>query len=232
MASVDHPSATACLWQERPPPEPFRSNAENAAAHSSCVRELATGFRAAMYGSPGNRVPRCSLWTGSSPRPPGLCRPENWLPLPAARSWLRRQWHCRSALPGSNLSRVAGRQGTRGLSSRPGARTPCPVQGQARPVCPSGDPDEGGTNRAADGDGGVSPAQNCTDRVSSWRHQRRLQRLRPDRDARAGTYVDFVKHVVPELQRRGLYHKDYAGRRCGRTSARPSHARLTDSRIP
>lgn len=26
-----------------------------------------------------------------------------------------------------------------------------------------------------------------------------------------GTYMDFVKHVVPELQRRGLYHKDYAG---------------------
>ena len=26
-----------------------------------------------------------------------------------------------------------------------------------------------------------------------------------------GGYVDFVEHVVPELQRRGLYHKDYAG---------------------
>jgi FMN-dependent oxidoreductase (nitrilotriacetate monooxygenase family) len=26
-----------------------------------------------------------------------------------------------------------------------------------------------------------------------------------------GTYVDFVKHVVPELQRRGLYHTDYRG---------------------
>jgi alkanesulfonate monooxygenase SsuD/methylene tetrahydromethanopterin reductase-like flavin-dependent oxidoreductase (luciferase family) len=26
-----------------------------------------------------------------------------------------------------------------------------------------------------------------------------------------GTYMDFVKHVVPELQRRGLYHKDYKG---------------------
>jgi hypothetical protein len=25
------------------------------------------------------------------------------------------------------------------------------------------------------------------------------------------TYMDFVQHVVPELQRRGLYHKDYAG---------------------
>ena len=27
-----------------------------------------------------------------------------------------------------------------------------------------------------------------------------------------GTYMDFVKHVVPELQRRGLFHKDYAGK--------------------
>ena len=26
-----------------------------------------------------------------------------------------------------------------------------------------------------------------------------------------GTYMDFVKHVIPELQRRGLYHKDYRG---------------------
>ena len=26
-----------------------------------------------------------------------------------------------------------------------------------------------------------------------------------------GAYVDFVQHVVPELQRRGVYHKDYAG---------------------
>ena len=26
-----------------------------------------------------------------------------------------------------------------------------------------------------------------------------------------GTYEDFVRLVVPELQRRGLYHKDYRG---------------------
>jgi alkanesulfonate monooxygenase SsuD/methylene tetrahydromethanopterin reductase-like flavin-dependent oxidoreductase (luciferase family) len=26
-----------------------------------------------------------------------------------------------------------------------------------------------------------------------------------------GTYMDFVRYVVPELQRRGLYHKDYTG---------------------
>ena len=28
----------------------------------------------------------------------------------------------------------------------------------------------------------------------------------------AGSYADFVKHVVPELQRRGLFHKDYTGK--------------------
>ena len=27
-----------------------------------------------------------------------------------------------------------------------------------------------------------------------------------------GTYEDFVKFIVPELQRRGLFHKEYAGR--------------------
>ena len=26
-----------------------------------------------------------------------------------------------------------------------------------------------------------------------------------------GAYGDFVKHVIPEVQRRGLYHKDYTG---------------------
>ncbi len=27
-----------------------------------------------------------------------------------------------------------------------------------------------------------------------------------------GSYADFVRHVVPELQRRGLFHEDYAGK--------------------
>ena len=27
-----------------------------------------------------------------------------------------------------------------------------------------------------------------------------------------GSYADFVRHIVPELQRRGLFHKDYAGK--------------------
>jgi alkanesulfonate monooxygenase SsuD/methylene tetrahydromethanopterin reductase-like flavin-dependent oxidoreductase (luciferase family) len=27
-----------------------------------------------------------------------------------------------------------------------------------------------------------------------------------------GSYADFVNHVVPELQRRGLLHRDYAGK--------------------
>ena len=26
-----------------------------------------------------------------------------------------------------------------------------------------------------------------------------------------GAYADFVRHVVPELQRRGLFHQDYTG---------------------
>jgi Coenzyme F420-dependent N5,N10-methylene tetrahydromethanopterin reductase and related flavin-dependent oxidoreductases len=28
----------------------------------------------------------------------------------------------------------------------------------------------------------------------------------------SGSYADFVKHIVPELQRRGLFQKDYRGR--------------------
>ena len=31
-----------------------------------------------------------------------------------------------------------------------------------------------------------------------------------------GAYEDFVRFVVPELQRRGLFRKDFAGARCGK----------------
>ena len=43
-----------------------------------------------------------------------------------------------------------------------------------------------------------------------------------------GSYADFVKHVVPELQRRGLFHKDYAGKtlRENLGLARPCRRRL------
>ena len=27
-----------------------------------------------------------------------------------------------------------------------------------------------------------------------------------------GSYADFVRHIVPELQRRGLFHQDYTGK--------------------
>ena len=33
-----------------------------------------------------------------------------------------------------------------------------------------------------------------------------------------GSYADFVQHIVPELQRRGLFHKDYAGKTLARES--------------
>ncbi len=39
-----------------------------------------------------------------------------------------------------------------------------------------------------------------------------------------GTYMDFVKYVVPELQRRGLYHKDYAGSDTAREPRHPGSA--------
>ena len=43
-----------------------------------------------------------------------------------------------------------------------------------------------------------------------------------------GSYADFVTHVVPELQRRGLFHKDYAGKTLARESrpAAPGGRRL------
>ena len=39
-----------------------------------------------------------------------------------------------------------------------------------------------------------------------------------------GAYEDVVRLLVPELQRRGLFQKEYRGTRCERTSACPSPA--------
>ena len=43
-----------------------------------------------------------------------------------------------------------------------------------------------------------------------------------------GAFEDFTRYVVPELQRRGLYHKDYAGADAARESrpAAPGRRRL------
>ena len=45
--------------------------------------------------------------------------------------------------------------------------------------------------------------------------RRRVRRLCPRRDPH-GAYEEFTRYVVLELQRRGLYHKEYKARRCGR----------------
>ena len=39
-----------------------------------------------------------------------------------------------------------------------------------------------------------------------------LLTTRTDGAANVGPQADFVTHVVPELQRRGLFHEDYAGK--------------------
>ena len=50
-----------------------------------------------------------------------------------------------------------------------------------------------------------------------------------------GSYADFVNHVVPELQRRGLFHRDYAGKTLRenlglpRPAARSSRRRRRDA---
>jgi hypothetical protein len=38
-----------------------------------------------------------------------------------------------------------------------------------------------------------------------------------------GGLEDFVAHVVPELQRRGLFRRDYEGTRCANISACRAH---------
>ena len=42
-------------------------------------------------------------------------------------------------------------------------------------------------------------------------HRPGLRRLRPGATHMPGSYEDVVRLLVPELQRRGLFHKDYEG---------------------
>src|SRR3989442_11981092 len=44
-----------------------------------------------------------------------------------------------------------------------------------------------------------------------------------------GSYADFVRHIVPELQRRGLFHSEYAGKTLGESgAAAPGRRRMED----
>jgi FMN-dependent oxidoreductase (nitrilotriacetate monooxygenase family) len=57
----------------------------------------------------------------------------------------------------------------------------------------------------------VGNAKDVADRMEEWFTDRACDGFVIAATHMPGTFEDFVKFVVPELQRRGIYHKDYAG---------------------
>jgi len=57
----------------------------------------------------------------------------------------------------------------------------------------------------------VGDAKDVADKMEEWFEGRACDGFVLAADHIPGSYEDFVKHVVPELQRRGLYHEDYKG---------------------
>ena len=62
------------------------------------------------------------------------------------------------------------------------------------------------------------PKEIC-DRMEQWFVERACDGFVVSATHVPGAYEDFVRFIVPELQRRGLFRKDFAGQRCARTWA-------------
>lgn len=67
------------------------------------------------------------------------------------------------------------------------------------------------TERGQVRDPWVGSAKDIADRMEEWFTTPACDGFVISATCVPGTYEDFVRLVVPELQRRGLYHKDYAG---------------------
>jgi alkanesulfonate monooxygenase SsuD/methylene tetrahydromethanopterin reductase-like flavin-dependent oxidoreductase (luciferase family) len=57
----------------------------------------------------------------------------------------------------------------------------------------------------------VGSGKEVADRLEKWFVERACDGFVIAATHIPGAFEDFVKHVVPELQRRGIYHKDYTG---------------------
>jgi alkanesulfonate monooxygenase SsuD/methylene tetrahydromethanopterin reductase-like flavin-dependent oxidoreductase (luciferase family) len=57
----------------------------------------------------------------------------------------------------------------------------------------------------------VGSAKDVADGMEQWVEERACDGFVVAASHVPGSYEDFVRFVVPELQRRGIYHKDYAG---------------------
>ena len=69
------------------------------------------------------------------------------------------------------------------------------------------------TRRGRPGQAIVGGPKEVADRLEQWFVERRLRRVTWWAATHMpGTFEDFVRLVVPELQRRGLFQKDYTGR--------------------
>ncbi len=57
----------------------------------------------------------------------------------------------------------------------------------------------------------VGSGKDVADRLEKWFVERACDGFVVAATHIPGAFEDFVRYVVPELQRRGIYHKDYTG---------------------
>ncbi|MGH7209948.1 MAG: nitrilotriacetate monooxygenase, partial [Acetobacteraceae bacterium] len=67
------------------------------------------------------------------------------------------------------------------------------------------------TRRGRPGEAIVGGAKEVADRLEQWFVERACDGFVLGGTHIPGTYEDFVRFVVPELQRRKLFHEDYTG---------------------
>ena len=75
------------------------------------------------------------------------------------------------------------------------------------------------TKRGRPGQAIVGGPKEIADRLEQWFVERGCDGYVIGGTHTPGTFEDFVRFVVPELQRRGLFQTEYRGRRCDRTWA-------------
>ncbi len=84
------------------------------------------------------------------------------------------------------------------------------------------------TRRGRPGQAIVGGPKEVADRLEQWFVERACDGYVVGGTHTPGTFEDFVRLVVPELQRRGCFRRSIPGRRCGRIGAAAADAGLVE----
>jgi hypothetical protein len=75
----------------------------------------------------------------------------------------------------------------------------------------------------------VGSVKDLADQLEQWFAERACDGFVVVATHLPGAFEDFVRLMIPELQRRGLYHRDYGALPCAKTSAAACRSRVDGS---